>query len=67
MQDNARRPEGVRPSQGGKFVGFGSQPPPQTSSNKGVEDVTAMLSKGWSSLSQIAESAAGTASVSLRK
>ncbi|TPX44986.1 hypothetical protein SeMB42_g03416 [Synchytrium endobioticum] len=52
---NAARPDDVPPSQGGKYVGFGSQPSePPLSSNKGpnvddlLADPLATLSKGWS-------------------
>lgn len=68
LQENASRPEGVRPSQGGKFVGFGSTPPSQRhSQNNGVDDVTAMFSKGWNNISQIAGVAAGHASASIKR
>jgi hypothetical protein len=57
-QENANRPEGLAPSQGGKFVGFGSSPPPAArragSGNLAVDDVTQMLSKGLSQLGTVA-------------
>ncbi|GMH33147.1 hypothetical protein BSKO_00981 [Bryopsis sp. KO-2023] len=67
IQENARRPEGVRPSEGGKFVGFGSAPPPRAQPrNTGVDDVTSMLSKGWNNFSQIAGVAAVQATSSIK-
>lgn len=67
IQENASRPEGVRPSQGGKYVGFGSEPPPQRQAyDSGVDEVTAMLSKGWNNLSQMAGAAAVQAGASIR-
>jgi ADP-ribosylation factor GTPase-activating protein 1 len=57
-QENASKPEGLPPSQGGKYVGFGSSPAPLPPSRggaggAGVEDVTQMLSKGLSSLGMV--------------
>ncbi len=47
-----------RPSYaGGKYVGFGSTPAPSNRASNaggGVDDVTAMLSKGFSGLSTLA-------------
>mmetsp|Transcript_34948 Transcript_34948/g.77712 ORF Transcript_34948/g.77712 Transcript_34948/m.77712 type:complete len:472 (+) Transcript_34948:236-1651(+) len=65
MQENASRPEGLPPSQGGKYVGIGNTAMMGSSSSRkpaasGVDDVTAMLSKGLSSISHIAEVAATT-------
>ncbi|KAL4447930.1 hypothetical protein ABPG75_005149 [Micractinium tetrahymenae] len=64
--ENASRPEGLPPSQGGKYVGFGSAPapPPRGGSSAGginVDEVSQMFSKGLSSLSTFAGSAAATA------
>ena len=68
MNENASRAEGVPPSQGGKFVGFGSTPPPPArGQNDGVADLTAMLSSGWSRFTSVATAAAtqaGTAAQS---
>jgi hypothetical protein len=56
------RPDHLPPSQGGKYVGFGSSPAPQPSSRGGggaalgtvnVDDVTHMLSKGLTSLTHV--------------
>ncbi|URE42898.1 ADP-ribosylation factor GTPase-activating protein [Musa troglodytarum] len=33
MEENGSRPEGIPPSQGGKYVGFGSTPPPPRRNN----------------------------------
>ena len=61
---NAQRPEGVPPSQGGKYTGFGSGGAPTRSTAEGndgnisVEDFTTdplgTLSKGWSLFSKAA-------------
>lgn len=45
IAENANKPEGLPPSQGGKFVGFGSGPAPAPRRGGGVEDVTQMLAK----------------------
>ncbi|KAF8068451.1 maoI [Scenedesmus sp. PABB004] len=63
MQENHSRPDHLPPSQGGKYVGFGSggtppRPPPPA---PGVDDVAALLSKGLASLGQVAGAAASTA------
>jgi ADP-ribosylation factor GTPase-activating protein 1 len=63
MQENASKPEGLAPSQGGKYVGFGSTPAaPPRRSNQGVpgnvDDVTEILSKGLSGLGSLAGQAA---------
>ena len=57
MQQNASRPDNLPPSQGGKYVGFGSggsAPPRPNSSNASIDQVTHMLSSGWSQLSTVA-------------
>lgn len=56
MQENASRPQGLPPSQGGKYVGFGSTPSPAASSSTGAgnPDVSAYLTKGFSQLSTVA-------------
>lgn len=62
MAENAKRPDNLPPSQGGKYVGFGSTPPPRSSTQQGnVDDVTAMFSKGFSGLSTFASHAAEAA------
>ena len=60
LQENASRPDHVPPNQGGKYVGFGSTPPPAPrrgpggNPSQGGEDVGAYLSKGLSQLSTAA-------------
>lgn len=66
-QENATRPEGLPPSQGGKFVGFGSGPPPSApqrrgGSGAGVDDVTHMLSRTVMGVTSSVGAAARTAS-----
>lgn len=66
MQENNSKPDHLPPSQGGKYVGFGSTPAPRPPSGMqagagGVDDVTALLSKGLASLGQVAGVAASTA------
>ncbi|CAE6465505.1 unnamed protein product [Rhizoctonia solani] len=77
---NASRPEDLPPSQGGRYVGFGSTPSPQPGSsnpNFGLSsaaapsfadlqaDPTAALSKGWGFLSTLVTSAARVANESV--
>ncbi|RZS24464.1 hypothetical protein BHM03_00057529 [Ensete ventricosum] len=50
MAENASRPEGIPPSQGGKYVGFGSTPPPSAQSNNPQSDV---LQDTFSIVSQV--------------
>jgi ADP-ribosylation factor GTPase-activating protein 1 len=74
MMENASRPEGLPPSQGGKYVGFGSAPAPRPGGGagglgpgaSGIDDVGVLLSKGLQTLSVAAGSAAGTAGDALR-
>ncbi|CAH1774977.1 unnamed protein product [Owenia fusiformis] len=49
--ENASRPEGVAPSEGGKYVGFGSSPAPQKQNNDLLEGTLSSLSSGWASFS----------------
>ncbi|KAI8110502.1 hypothetical protein M9435_002176 [Picochlorum sp. BPE23] len=63
QRENAMKPEGVPPSQGGKYVGFGSTPAPQSSQASGrhgggFDDVTGMVTKGLSDLSVFAKTKA---------
>jgi ADP-ribosylation factor GTPase-activating protein 1 len=62
VHTSACRPDHLPPSQGGKYVGFGSSPAPQPSARGGgsaalgavnVDDVTHMLSKGLTSLTHV--------------
>lgn len=58
MQENASRPDGLPPNQGGKYVGFGSSPgptpKPQRGGAGGLDDYQQYLSKGISQLSTVA-------------
>ena len=58
---NSQRPEGIPPSQGGRYTGFGSTssvPPPNENESITVEDFTndpfGTLTKGWSMFSRAA-------------
>jgi ADP-ribosylation factor GTPase-activating protein 1 len=57
--ENASRAEGLHPSQGGKYVGFGSSPMPEKSAS--VNDITSMLSTGWSKFATSATAVASQA------
>lgn len=60
--ENANRSEGLHPSQGGKYVGFGSSPMPEKNAPAGgVNEITSMLSTGWSKLATSATAAASQA------
>lgn len=60
MAENQARPDGLPPSQGGKYVGFGSSPGPMPrSSSQG--DVLSAVSQGFGRLSLVAASAAQSA------
>ncbi|KAL6998323.1 putative ADP-ribosylation factor GTPase-activating protein agd6 [Sarracenia purpurea var. burkii] len=63
MVENESRPEGVPPSQGGKYVGFGSSPGPATSvpRNNTQDDVLSAVTQGFGRLSMVAASAAQSA------
>ncbi|KAM0953296.1 putative Arf GTPase activating protein [Dioscorea sansibarensis] len=65
MAENEARPEGVPPSQGGKYVGFGSSPgpPPPRSNSQGdmFKDTVCVVSQGIGRLSLAAASAAHSA------
>lgn len=67
QKENAMKPEGVPPSQGGKYVGFGSTPAggsqavPSGRHGGGFDDVTGIVTKGLSELSVFASSAASVA------
>ncbi|WVY97913.1 hypothetical protein V8G54_030064 [Vigna mungo] len=60
MAENDSRPEGLPPSQGGKYVGFGSSPPPQRR-NDAQNDYLSVVSQGIGKLSLAAASAAQSA------
>ncbi|KAK4772877.1 hypothetical protein SAY87_027896 [Trapa incisa] len=62
MAENESRPEGIPPSQGGKYVGFGSSPVPQRgNSSYSQGDVMSSVSQGLGRLSLVAASAAQSA------
>ncbi|KAM7255259.1 hypothetical protein ACFE04_020500 [Oxalis oulophora] len=63
MSENESRPDNLPPSQGGKYVGFGSSPgPPQRNNNINSDgDVFAVMSQGIGRLSLVAQSAAQSA------
>ncbi|KAJ4906944.1 ADP-ribosylation factor GTPase-activating protein AGD7 [Raphanus sativus] len=63
MAENESKPEGLPPSQGGKYVGFGSSPGPAPRGNHqggggGGGDVFSVMSEGFGRLSLVAASAA---------
>ncbi|XP_064941946.1 probable ADP-ribosylation factor GTPase-activating protein AGD6 [Musa acuminata AAA Group] len=61
MEENGSRPEGILPSQGGKYVGFGSTPPPPRRNNSQgdvLRDTVSVVSQGLGRLSLVASSAA---------
>ncbi len=63
-QENATRPEGLPPNQGGKYVGFGSAPAPPPAAGGGrrgnaagaggLDDVSHVLSKGFAQACTVA-------------
>ncbi|CAN1142796.1 ADP-ribosylation factor GTPase-activating protein AGD7 [Linum perenne] len=57
MAENESRPDGIPPSQGGKYVGFGSSPTPSQMNNS-QPDVLSVVSQGFGRLSLVAASAA---------
>lgn len=61
--ENASRPEGLHPSQGGKYVGFGSGAPASGGGGGGGggEDVSQLLTRGFANLSTFAGTAAAAA------
>ncbi|KAG2427385.1 hypothetical protein HYH02_014605 [Chlamydomonas schloesseri] len=63
MQENASKPEGLPPSQGGKYVGFGSAPAPRPkpAAGGGVDDLTNLLSSTLTTVTRAAETAAKSA------
>ncbi|GFY82616.1 ARF-GAP domain 6 [Actinidia rufa] len=62
MVENESRPEGVPPSQGGKYVGFGSSPT-LVPRNNSQGDVVSVATQGFGRLSMVAASAAQSAAV----
>ncbi|KAE8724952.1 putative ADP-ribosylation factor GTPase-activating protein AGD6 [Hibiscus syriacus] len=61
MAENESRPEGLPPSQGGKYIGFGSTPTPTQRNNDPQGDVLSVVSQGIGMLSLVAASAAQSA------
>eukprot|EP00892_Ulva_mutabilis_P007381 jgi/Ulvmu1/5014/UM021_0031.1 len=67
VAENAGRTEGVHPSQGGKYVGFGSTPSPAEQGagagmgGAGVNEITSMLSTGWNRFATVTTAAAAQA------
>jgi ADP-ribosylation factor GTPase-activating protein 1 len=64
MAENESKPQGIPPSQGGKYVGFGSTPPPSANRNNGAAqggDVMQAVSQGLGRLSLVAACAAQSA------
>ena len=64
--ENESRPEGIPPSQGGKYVGFGSSgsrppPPSRTARVDVLKDTVSVVSQGFGRLSLVAASAAQSA------
>ncbi|XP_058737922.1 ADP-ribosylation factor GTPase-activating protein AGD7-like [Vicia villosa] len=56
MAENGARPEGLPPSQGGKYVGFGSSPTPNQRMGP-QSDYLSVVSEGIGKLSMVAQSA----------
>ncbi|PHU06823.1 putative ADP-ribosylation factor GTPase-activating protein AGD6 [Capsicum chinense] len=62
MAENESRPDGIPPSQGGKYVGFGSSPAPMPRNNVNQQgDVFSAVTQGFGRLSMIAATAAQSA------
>lgn len=63
LAENESRPEGIPPSQGGKYVGFGSTPPPPQMNAQGdvLKDTVSVVSQGLGRLTLVATSAAQSA------
>ncbi|GFY93261.1 ARF-GAP domain 6 [Actinidia rufa] len=61
IAENESRPDGLPPSQGGKYVGFGSSSAPVVRRNDSQGDVLSAVSQGFGKLSMVAASAAQSA------
>ncbi|XP_068678821.1 ADP-ribosylation factor GTPase-activating protein 1-like [Montipora foliosa] len=62
QRENASRPDDLPPSQGGKYVGFGSAPVQTTTSNSGWDAAFSSFSSGWNSFASGAAQFAAVAS-----
>ncbi|KAL8598548.1 hypothetical protein ACOMHN_051336 [Nucella lapillus] len=60
--ENAARPDSLPPSQGGRYVGFGSGPPPSEKKDDFFENTMSSLTTGWSSFAVGATKFASAAS-----
>ncbi|OIW01640.1 hypothetical protein TanjilG_18211 [Lupinus angustifolius] len=58
IAENESRPEGLPPSKGGKYVGFGSSPAPSSQRSNPQNDYFSVVSQGIGKLSLVAASAA---------
>ncbi|KAJ8425156.1 hypothetical protein Cgig2_009954 [Carnegiea gigantea] len=67
LAENESRPEGVPPSQGGKYVGFGSNPSPVPRNNNSQGDVFSVVTQGIGKLSVVAQSAASVVQAGTRE
>ncbi|CAA7389647.1 unnamed protein product [Spirodela intermedia] len=67
LAENDSRPEGIPPSKGGKYVGFGSSPSPSSQRNNSqgdiLKDTVSVVSQGLGRLSFVAASAAQSAAI----
>lgn len=69
MNENALKPEGIPPSQGGKYVGFGSTSAPSHTSSfssTGFDDVSGIIGKKFSELSVLAKDSASSMNNALK-
>lgn len=67
LAENESRAEGVPPSQGGKYVGFGSNPSPMPRNNNSQGDVFSVVTQGIGKLSVVAQSVASVAQAGTRE
>ncbi|KAM7531834.1 hypothetical protein LguiB_035244 [Lonicera macranthoides] len=69
MMENESRPNGLPPSQGGKYVGFGSSPAPATALRNNAQqgDVLSAVTQGFGRLSVVAASAANVVQVGTKE
>jgi len=62
QEENQNRPDGLHPSQGGRYVGFGSTPASKPADDSGWDSTMASLQSGWNMFSIGAQQLASTAS-----